>query len=504
MKFAQFFENSAVTKNGRVVMVHEGIDHIEALPIDEFLHAVENLSDFIASEKLDGANLIFGFDEDDRFYTSREAKRGGRFYKVEDWENKAAWNGFKSAHSALQKVAPLLRTVMKKGDATECEILFGRQPNAIVYGSSYIAFLRMIIGDNKEQPDQGKIKRLTKVMEGEVVSVTTSHITTDDGIKLKTETVDHTWRFTSTSFIDAHHFKKVDVSGELEDLRKFLGKLNPAGKLGLTNGEIMLVKLNTVPKNIRDEVKTARDEVLTSVEHQYKLPIKEKLLDSIIRKLAPSLRDVEIHSHEDTGIEGAVFMNPSSLKQFKIVDKDVFTIINRFNHAIREQIKNTGMGSPRIPGNASLGIEGDIFGNMLRDIADVLGAPEFGQYTNITRALRQYAGNTSAETTRNLSQQIPTRNPQTAKTGVVRALNKALKSLDSALLKYNSEWKNYRLHLKSGREIAFTDEIHKRTLMTFAEVRQEMTELLHGVQNADSVEGILTVLYGRQLQSIHK
>jgi hypothetical protein len=393
---------------------------------------------------------------------------------------------------------------LKKGDAVESEILFGRQPNAIVYGSSYIAFLRMIVGDNKTQPDQGKIKRLTKVMEGEVISATTTHITTADGVKLKKDSIDHTWRFTSTSFIDAHHFKKVNIDTELTDLRKFLSNLNPAGKLGLTNGEIMLVKLNSVPKNIREEVKRAREEVISSVERQYKLPIKEKLLDNIIRKLAPSLRDVEIHSHEDTGIEGAVFLDPRNQKQFKIVDKDVFTIINRFNFAIRSQIKNTSAGVPPIHGNATLGTEGDIFGNMLHNIAAVFGVPELGQYIKISKVIGQFAGATSGETVHNFAQQLSVRNPQAVQTGVIKAIRGGLKRLDEALLKYNGEWKTYRLKLKSGREVSYTDEIHKRTLIVFAEVRQELNDLLQGVQGAPSIEDILTALYGKQLQTIHK
>ncbi len=504
MKFSQFYENTAVTNDGKVVAIREGIDHIESLPVDEFLHALENLSDFIVSEKLDGANLSFGFDMDGRFYTSREAKRGNRFYNVDDWEDKAAWNGFKSAHAALQKVTPLLRTELKKGDAVECEILFGRQPNAIAYGSSYIAFLRMIIGDNKTQPDQGKIKRLTKIMEGEVVSVTTSHITTDDGINIKKESVDHMWKFTSTSFIDSQHFKKVNIETEIADLRKFLSELNKAGNMGLTNGEVMLVKLGSVPKNIRAEVKTARETVISYVEQHYKLPIKEKLLDAVIRKLTPSLRDVEIHSHEDTGVEGVVFLHPQTSKQFKIVDKDVFTIINRFNFGIREQIKNTGMGSPRVSGNATLGVEGDIFGNMLKDIATVLGVPELGVYTRISSVLSKFVGSTASETVHNLAQNLTVRNPTSVKTGISKALNGGLKALDVGLLKYNKEWHTYRLQLKTGREIAFTDEIHKRTLIVFAEVRGEIESLVHGVKEATSIEDILTVLYGTALQKVHR
>ena len=64
MDFKQFVAESVVTKQG-VFMLNEGIDHIESLPPEEFIKAVEGIADFIVSEKLDDgqfdeSSLTFG------------------------------------------------------------------------------------------------------------------------------------------------------------------------------------------------------------------------------------------------------------------------------------------------------------------------------------------------------------------------------------------------------------------------------------------------------------
>jgi len=188
LTFKNFVTETIVTKQG-ILTLNEGIEHIEALPNNEFIKAIETLSNFIVSEKLDGANLIFGFDSKGKFYTSREAKGGERKYTIGDYENRAANNGFKGAHQALQAIKPELKQVVDNGEAVEVEVLYGRQPNAIVYGSNYIAFLRILPGDKKQVPDQSKVKQLGDILKGKKVAVSVQVITTDDGVEIKQQTI---------------------------------------------------------------------------------------------------------------------------------------------------------------------------------------------------------------------------------------------------------------------------------------------------------------------------
>ena len=111
MSFKDFVEETAVTKQG-VYNLKKGIPHLEDLPPQKFLDVVENLAVYTITEKLDGANLVFGFDNEGEFYTSRETKSGNRYYTAEQYEKRPGNNGFKLAHLALAKCIPILLEIL--------------------------------------------------------------------------------------------------------------------------------------------------------------------------------------------------------------------------------------------------------------------------------------------------------------------------------------------------------------------------------------------------------
>lgn len=499
MGFSEFNKSSILTESG-VFMLKEGIDHIESLPHEKFINTVKNLSQFIVSEKLDGSNLVFGFEEDGKFYTSREAKSGGRNYSVDDYSDRAADNGFKSAHAALEQIKPELKAIVEAGGAVEVEILFGRQPNAIVYGSNYVAFLRMLPGDKKEAPDQTKIKELGKKLKSKQINVTVSITTTKDGIDIKSGNVKQQWKFESVAYVDSHHFAKVDVKKEIDGFEKWLKKKH---EVGITNGDLLTVKLTSIPKSDRAEIKKAREEAIDAANNKFKLPIKEKFLDEVLRKLAPALRDVDIEPHENLGIEGVVLLNPSTLEQLKIVDKDVFTTINQFNHAIRNQIKFAVGKRPEFGEAAKLPIQDDVFGDMLKKIEQITGLVGVGKYAGIKRAIRKLAGKDDSQTIKNVAKEFHTKDVNDAKSKVGGAINEGIDDLNKSLDHYKANWKKITIKLQTGVDTKYTDEIHKRTLMVFAEVRKELQDMLKGVQNAKTIGDIVVALFGRQIREIH-
>lgn len=476
MRFLDFVTESVVTDRG-IFMLNEGIEHIEDLPPEEFVKAVRNMSKMIATEKLDGSNLIFGFDSDGRFYTSREAKGGSdRFYTSDDYSNRAADNGFKAAHAALQKVAPKLKKVVDSGEAVEVEVLFGRQPNAIVYGANYIAFLRMIPGDNGQMPDQEKIKQLHSELKGDTVSVEVPITTTDDGLKLKTEQTKLKWKFTSVSYVEGHHFERVNVQDELDKFEAWI-KENP-------------------PSNFKTK------KAFLDATKQFMLPIKEKLLDNVVRTLKPALRDVDVEPSEDIGVEGVVLLDPKTGKQTKLVDKSLFTLINQFNYAIRNQIKGRGVSTKNWENlfsvfSASLDPQGaSLYDDMLARINQVVGVPGLEKYMGITRTIKKFG---SPE---EFLKAWKTQDVNKAKPAIAAGVKEGISDLDQARDRFNTEWKNYKLKLKSGREIQYTDEIRNRTLMVFAETRQELQQMLNDVQNAQTLADLANALYGKQLKAI--
>lgn len=476
MRFLDFVSETVVTNKG-VFLLQEGITHIEELPPEEFIQAVRNMAKMIATEKLDGANLIFGFDSDGRFYTSREAKGGSdRYYSTEDYSNRAADNGFTAAHAALKKAAPKLKKIVDNGEAVEVEVLFGRQPNAIVYGANHIAFLRMVPGDSGQMPNQDKIKQLNDELKGDKVTVEVPITTTEDGLKLKTEPTKLQWKFTSVAYVDKHHFERVNVEEELAKFEEWI-KQNPPSSF-------------KTKKAFLDATK------------KFTLPIKEKLLDNVVRTLKPALRDVEVEPSEDIGVEGVVLLDPETGKQTKLVDKSVFTLINQFNYAIRNQIKGRGVSTKNWEDlftifKASVHPQGaSIYDDMLARINAVVGVSGMERYMGITRAIKRF------DSPEAFLKAWKVQDVGKAKPAIVGAIQEGLQDLDQARERFNNEWKQYKLTLKSGREIQYTDEIRKRTLLVFAETRQEMQQMLQDVQNAQTLADIANALYGKQLKAI--
>jgi hypothetical protein len=126
--------------------LNEGIDHIEDLSLQEFIDAIENIDKMIATDKLDGVNLWVGVDESGKLFASREGKnkKAARFYSQSDFADVAAHNSMRAAFAALSKNEKSIKSVLNKNDIIEVEILYGKQPNSIVYGKdnyNYIAFV---------------------------------------------------------------------------------------------------------------------------------------------------------------------------------------------------------------------------------------------------------------------------------------------------------------------------------------------------------------------------
>ena len=471
--FKQFNEDTIKTNHG-VYHLNESIVHIEDLSPEEFLHSVKNIAYLIATEKLDGSNLTVGVDKEGQLYTSREAKGGERQYNNKA-PARAADNGFCAAFTALKQAESLIKKVLKPGDAVECEILFGRQPNAIVYGSNYIAFLRTIPGDNDEPPDQRKIHDLIDTLKDHTEKVECTLISTIDGSKLISMDQTVHFKFVTAAKIDSFDFHKIDWKDELHKFEVWLHQHPPA------------------------TFKSKK--AFADAASQFMLPIKEKLVDEILRNRKPAFRDAEVEPHEDVGIEGIVVLDPKTGKQFKIVDKSVFTIINQFNYAIRNEIKKTSNFNREAYSllykefNATSGVSGNIYDGMLHHIAQAIGIPGLASYMGITRTIKKY--DSPEAFVRAFPQDV-----NQLRSHVAHAINGGIQHLNESKKHFESNWKNYVLRLGSGREIRYTKEIYSRTLLTYAEALKDLVEMLKSVQNSRTVAEIANALFGKQLKAI--
>lgn len=475
------------------------MQHIEDLPLADFIKAVRNIGNMHASEKLDGASLWMGIDAEGRLFTNRSGKRKGssNFYSEEDYPRFAAYNGFRAAHAALDAKIEDIKRVVQSGQTVEIEVLYGRQPNAVTYGAdnkSYIAFLRGVEGTDDVIADQ-----LTTTLGGQTVKVNVEIIDTSDGENLEMSNTEITYQFTGAQRIPVEKLKDVNLEPHIKALEKFLA--SPAGVKGseLTNGDLISTSLGSVPKDLRAEAKIKKSEALAKVMTGFKLPIKKELLDNYVRKIKPALSAQDILPDEDVGVEGVVLRDPTTGNMIKLVDKDAFTTINAFNHAIRNQISNV---VKTFDPAASLDARGGIIGVMKVAIADLLGNAELARGATAKKAFAAVKGNDAIQAVKNLTKNLDISDFLGTKRKILALVQQADRDLKALLDDFKANKDDFQLKLKNGNVIGISSEIEKRTFLVFAESRRNIRELFDKIKIAKTIAQIIATLYGHHAKAV--
>ncbi len=478
----------------------ESITHVEDLPLDEFIGALKKLPQMVAQEKLDGANLWVGLDENGKLFTSREGKRknADRRFKPEDWPLVSAFNQFRAAHAAIAVKEQELKQVLRPGDTVEAEVMFGRQPNSVIYGAdgmSFIAFLRGVNGTADSVANELAAKLMNQTVDASTVLVDTA-----DGEQLSEVQDSFSFKFTAPHKIDSQHLKaESHISGLVAKLESFLDQDSGAG---MTNRELASVNLQKIDKSSRDEVKQKRTELLAKIQTEFKLPIKNALLDKVVRKIRSGLTDKTIDDKDDIGIEGIVLRDPESGNQIKIVDKDVFTAINKFNQHVRQSVQSA---LNTLDPDASLEARGGLIGEMRIRIAEVFGNRELAKASNARKAFSATKGNTPEETVKNFADTMQGIDDFIAlKKKILAIIADTSKQLKQKLEDFKDHQDEYRLKLKNGKEIGLSPDTVKRTLLTFAEARKHLIETFERVKKTKSLAQLVATLYGQHAKALHQ
>jgi hypothetical protein len=304
--------------------------HIEDLTKDQMLHIASNLSKMRVTEKIDGSNLVFGFDDDGQLYTSRLNKgRVERYYDPSDYENIPVNNTFKAAHAVLAlhfQANPIDKP--NYGTVYESEVLFGRQPNAVVYGSNRIVF----------------ISKFPHPLPEDQYTVTTDMIFSDDGRSTYTESVTSTWAIDNVPVVQVPNIY-LDDSLSKEQAKDIL-----------------------VENILRHVQPTFRD--ATDIKPHEDFGVEGVVIED------PNTGDVVklVDKHTFTLINQFNFAIRNELKAAG----------PRFNPANNTHLYTTFA--------ATVGYQKtSIYDTMLSEIADMVGIPGLGKYMSITRTLKKYA-----------------------------------------------------------------------------------------------------------------
>lgn len=479
------------------------ITHIEDLEVKAFITAVRNIANMRVSEKADGSNLWFGLDDEGKIYTSRAGKRENseKFYSEQDYPYFAAYNGSRGVQAVLLEKERDIKTVLQPGDTIEVEILFGRQPNAVSYGldgKNFIAILRGVEGTTDVKADQ-----LAGMLENQEVSVKIHIVDTKDGENLERIPTTQTFRFVGVQKIKPETLKSIDVEKEIKELENFLEA--SSGVDNFSNFDLMTTSLGSIPKDKRAEAKIAKEQILSDVKTKYKVAIKKELLDKFVSKIKPALAANDLTSDEDIGIEGVVLKDPTTGEQIKIVDKDGFTTINQFNFAVRNQI--SGM-IRTLDDSAPLESRGGIVGQMKIRLADLFGNKDLALGRSVKKIFTDAKGEDASSTLRNVAKTLNGADDfNGTKNKAVAVISSTLDELKQMLEDFKHHKDDiehtYRLKLKSGKTIGLSKEIVKRTLVSFAETKRNLAELLEKVKNTKAFDELVAALYGRIAKMVH-
>ncbi|KKN16692.1 hypothetical protein LCGC14_0973330 [marine sediment metagenome] len=493
-----------VNQNEAKLILKEGITHIDdqKLPIEKFLHVLKNLKDFEITEKVDGANLKFGLNMAGRFFTSRMGKEGKEYFSEEEWGKEFKDTAFRSAHLALeQQIDEMMKAGLEIGDIVEVEILFGTKPNAIPYWPNQIIFLRAIHGD----PD---IDNIANVLEGQKSSVEIKDVPyTLDGETIERTDENHTWTFSQVQnfSVDVDELNK-QLSEDIKILEEFLYAPNIANFTAKsiegvekvpTNLEVLAMRgvseVKEVKELVKDVIDGERDPITGNRSNKgggLRYKIKEILLDKLVRTAESSLGP----SLEEGGwVEGVVLKSKNTGEDgedeiYKVVDKDIFTTVNEFNHQVRKFLtaKHKGVNTARETAG--------ILGNLLRDMAEIIGYPELG--TNQAKNLLKKLGTSRQEIVRIIISEMDL---EKTKVEWIKLIDKAEKLLKVVLEQYKDQYQDKEYTDKIGRSHKYDKDIHNRTLQTFAGLFMDFSNWKTEINEANSSEGLIMILIGDKI-----
>lgn len=462
--------------------LNEGISHLEDLPLGEFVSVLNRLSDLTGLEKVDGAQLWIGVDDDSQLYTSREGKRATttRFYSSDEWPKIADFNQFRAAHIVVEKLESEIKEVLFPGATVEVEVLFGGQPNTVNYGGkdqSFLVILRGAAGTPDSVADE-----LAAKLANRKVDVSVDTVASADGIELSNETVNTTFSIVSPQKINLEKLKSEKLFQALQKLETFLNEKSEIKEY--TNRELAVIKLTSVKTDKRDAVKTARANLLSKIDSEYKAEIKKALLDK-----ASSLRS----SLGDANLEGIVFRDPKTNEQVKLVDKDEFLITNRFNQSMRDIVRGPLMSTDE---NASIEAQGGLTGHLRIRIAKFLGDKDLAKASTMKKKLDELGGDTREEILSNLENYFEIQDFQQTKRKILLMISATKKELDAKLEEFKKERDSYELKLKNGKVVKISDDVFKKTLAIFAETRKSFIDQFNKIKATNNSIELLDKLYG--------
>jgi len=476
------------------------ISNLEDLDVNDFIDAVRRLGSMKASEKLDGTGLVLGRGDDGRLYTKKSRGSDKKFYSDTEFPYFVAMNGPRAATAALLKKEADIVSVLMPGDEIELEILYGRQPEMHSYGLDNKCFIA-ILGPAGET-NAVKAVQLLSVLNNQEVTVKTINVDSDDGENLDRRATSTKFRFVDVPQVDTSKAGTLKFEKQLGKMQAFLDQ--ESGVNNLSNYELLNVSMGSIPQEIKNDAKIAKDRVAATLKTKFKLGIKREIIEKLLSKVKPALSAADLGGDEDVGLTGIVLTDPSTGKMIKVLDREKYETLNSFNYAVRNQVS----GPVRtLDDDAPLEARGGITGVMKIAIARTLGNPELALGRNAREIFLNNRGDTPVRTLKNVAGILRTDDFNGTKNkirAVITNTAEELKQMLADFKKYKDHPEDkYQLRMKGKKMIGLSPEVAKRTMQMFAETKRNLEELAKNVDGAKTFESLVAVLYGRAAREAH-
>ena len=475
-----------------------GIPHIEDLTYSHFLDVVENLHEYTVTEKVDGSNLHFGLD-DVGFYTSREHMGGSRCYHDSEYPRHFSTTYMRIAHSALQQSldAMIDEAGLEVGDRVEVEVLYGITPNVVPYDreQTAIVFLRTVEGSVECDALARATSNVTNIVTLDEVPTT----------PIKMHNMSFIPRTLYSTKIVPVEFAGVEVkhisSQPDEILQQLIAKLKrdlaaPSSVCSFSVLEVLEIPLNRRPtrgdptnwKTIKKQLATARL-TYNEIFIKQKMDIKERLLNTHVRSKASQFW-TNIKTINDSWIEGVVFRHPATGEQFKLVDKQVFTMIKNFIWDERESVTKLPAGI----NDTNTGIMGDF----MLALGSAINDPILGT-TQAKKILRTH-GDTGLKVIEN----YPCRfDFNEAKSLALMACYRTIALLEQGLVDFENDLINESIYVPTlNRTIKHTKDSIERTVQTYSVCAKRAKDLLYRIEVAPSPRVLFAAVMFYQLSEL--
>lgn len=464
-----------------LIEVSRGISHIEDIPVGEIIEILTTLSDFQITEKVDGAQILFGIDKVG-FYTSRETKGGERIYNEANYGITFASTYMRSVHTLLEQMLPVLKGAgLRPGDQVEAEVLYGQVPNVVPYSAdtNYLIFLRTTEGTVN-------IDHLKQKLDGQAVSVSLVSPFTDDGKSITLKEHTNNWKFARVPIIEKNYDSRL-INRRIIEMNRYLSLTDTF--TGQSLQVILETPLNKIPgwvspgtwKHVKEYIKDRRKDIHECLHDDHILPLKEVLLNNFVRNTSSAFGPIV----ENGGwIEGVVFRHNTTGKMVKLVDKDVFGTIREMawqkRNMLVERAKSTQGAS-------------SFMGRLFLDMATSIGHPELG-----TMQAKNYLRKAGTITEERLSTLAEGTDFDSVRSYWSSLLEIRHTDLERELDKYEKEANDF----PAGTRRFLATAIEERTKQTFAQIFQQIDEMQEATLHAKSTNDLLNVLVGKQLGEI--